>query len=55
MGPQSDNRGYVEVVEVRQHQTRELQWVHSPITVVMSIRVLTSLPKTLSFNGSTVR
>src|SRR5689334_6606850 len=35
MGPRSDNRGYVGGFAHVLGQTKALQWVHGPITVVM--------------------
>jgi len=37
MGPQSDNRGYALTLSASGSLAVGLQWVHSPITVVMNV------------------
>ena len=57
MGPRSDNRGYARrPVTLTAHATHALQWVHGPITVVMTAMPSADRRGTMSsFNGSTVR
>ena len=55
MGPRSDNRGYATLATCRRLACSELQWVHGPITVVMSTRQSQMAVGDDGFNGSTVR